>query len=222
MLFLIALFFNLIGMEIYKPILNGEDYLQNAFPNRVLAIIGLLIDAISIPALVLIPIVAYPILKQYNERLALAYVSFRAIEGVLFFFGTIKYFSIISLSKSYLSAGSQNTALYQTLGDSIHATTDWSTLIYIVVFTMGSAMFYYVLYQSRLIPRFISIWGLASCLLLCSGAIIGMFDIYPLTKVMAIFAPSFALNELVMAIWLIVKGFDSQALANHQTVLTNT
>ena len=213
-LFLIALVFNILGMAIYEPILDAPDYLDKTFPNKILVIIGLLIDFICIPAIILIPIVAYPILKQHNERLALGYVVFRAFEGILFAIAVIKSLSLISLSQEYIRAGAKNIACFQAIGNSIHAEQQWATLIYIIIFTLGASMFYYVLYKSELLPRFIPIWGLFSAAFLFTGALIGMFDLFPLAKVMTIFSPPFILNELTLAIWLIVKGFNSSVIAS--------
>jgi len=213
-LFIIALVFNILGMAIYEPILDAPDYLDKTFPNKILVIIGLLIDFICIPAIILIPIVAFPILKQHNERLALGYVGFRAFEGILFTFSIIKSLSLISLSKEYISAGAQHASYYQAIGNSIHAQSHWATLIYIIVFTLGASMFYYVLFKSKLIPRIISVWGLFSAAILFTGALIGMFDLFPLTQVMTFFSPPFILNELTLAIWLIVKGFNSSTIVS--------
>ncbi len=213
-LFIIALVFNILGMAIHEPILDTPDYLDNAFPNKILVIIGLLIDFICIPAIILIPIVAYPILKQHNERLALGYVGFRALEGILFAICVINSLSLISLSKEYISAGVQNASYYQAIGNSIQAQSHWSTLIYIIVFTLGASMFYYVLFKSELIPRFISVWGLFSAAILFTGALIGMFDLFPLKQVMTFFSPPFILNELTLAVWLIVKGFNPSAIVS--------
>jgi hypothetical protein len=211
-LFLIALFFNLIAMAIYGPILDAPDYLLKAYPNRIQVILGVLIDFICVPAIVLIPVVLFPVLKPHNERLALGYVGFRFLEVVFFIVPLIKSLSLIDLSREYINAGAADGSFFQILGGSIHAQNDWTTLFYIIIFTLGALMFYRLLYKSRLLPRFISIWGLISAALLLAGAVVGMFDIIPLSNVMVMFGPVIALNELVLAIWLIVKGFNPAAI----------
>jgi len=211
-LFLVALVFNIVGMTIYNPILDAPDYLANAYPNKILLTIGILTDFICIPAIILIPIVAYPILKQHNERLALGYVGFRALEVILFSISIINSLSLISLSKEFISAGAKDAHNYQVIGNSIHAQSNWSTLIYIIFFTLGAMMFYSILYKSELIPRFLSIWGLFAAVFLLTGALIGMFDLFPLMQVMTFFSPPFILNEFTLAVWLIVKGFNSSAI----------
>ena len=213
-LFIIALVFDIIGRGIYEPILNAPDFLVNAYPNKIQLIIGILLEFICAPAIVLIPIMLFPILKKYNESIALGYVGFRFLEGILFIFMVINSLSQISLSQDYLNSGTGNASYFQTLGNSIQAENDWATLIYIIVFTLGALMFYYLLYKSKIIPRFISVWGFITAALLLTGALLGMLGLIPLSKVMIFFGPPIALNEIVLSLWLITKGFNSSVIAS--------
>ena len=211
-LFIIALVLDIIGRGIYEPILNAPDFLVSAYPNKIQLIIGILLEFICAPAIVLIPIMLFPILKKYNESIALGYVGFRFLEGILFIFMVIKSLSLISLSQEYLNSGAGDASYFQTLGNSIQAENYWATLIYIIVFTLGALMFYYLLSKSKLIPQFISVWGLVAAALLLTGALVGMLGLIPLLKVMIFFGPPIALNEITLAVWLIVKGFNSSAI----------
>ena len=155
----------------------------------------------------------FPILKQYNERLALGYVGFRFLEGILFIFSVIKSLSLISLSQEFIKAGAPDASYFQTLGNSIQAQNHWSTLVYIIVFTLGALMFYSLLYKSKLLPRFISVWGLIAVSLLLLGALVGLFGFIHTSKIMIFFGPPIALNELTLSVWLFTKGFNSSAAA---------
>ncbi|MFC1481312.1 DUF4386 domain-containing protein [Candidatus Neomarinimicrobiota bacterium] len=213
-LFLIALVFNIIAMGIYQPILNAPDYLANASPNKIQVITGILLDFICVPAIIFIPIMLFPVFKQHNERLALGYVVFRFFEGILFTISLINWLSLMSLSQESINSITPDASKYQATGMYIHANIDWATLIYIIVFTLGALIFYYLLYQSKLIPRFLSVWGFLAAVLLLTGALLGLFGFIPLLKAMAFFSPPIALNELILAIWLIVKGFNSSVIAS--------
>ncbi len=104
---------------------------------------------------------------------------------------------------------------FHVLGGLIHAKIEWATLLYIFVYTLGALMFYYLLFKSSLIPRWLSGWGFLAVILLSTGAFLhtfGTFGAMPLMKVMPFFAPPIALQELVMSIWLIVKGFNPAAI----------
>ncbi len=215
-LFLIALIFNIIASNIYPPILNAPDYLVKVYPNKFPVTVGILLDFICAPAMMLIPIMLFPLFKMYDERIAIGYVVFRLSEGILFIFLVTNSLSLISLSQDYINAGAQGVSYYQALGNSIHAKIEWGTLLYIIVYVLGALMFYYLLYKSNLIPRWLSGWGLVAVVLLLTGALLYLFGIFgtiPLMKVMPYFAPPIGLQELVMSVWLIVKGFNTSTLA---------
>jgi hypothetical protein len=201
----------------YRPILNAPDYLANVYPNKILVTTGILLDFICAPAMILIPILLFPLFKLFNERIALGYVVFRLLEGILHIYLAINSLSLISLSQDYIQTKTPDVSYFHTLGNSIHATIEWGTLLYILVFTLGALLFYSLLFSSKLIPRWLSVWGLFAAVFLSTGALFsmfGMFSAMPLMKAMAFFAPPIGLNEIVLSIWLIVKGFDSSALVS--------
>jgi|SRR3990172_3927707 len=214
-LFLIALIFNIIASSIYQPVLNAPDYLIKVYPNKTLVTMGILLDFICAPAMILIPIMLFPLFKMFDEKIALGYVVFRLLEGVLHIVLAINSLSLISLSQDYINSGGPDSHYFQALSNSIHARTEWTTLLYIIVYTLGAFMFYYLLYKTKLIPRWLSGWGGVAVAVLLTGALLhmfGMFGAVPLMKVMPLFAPPIGLQELVMSIWLIVKGFNQAAI----------
>lgn len=211
-LFLIALILNPIAMAIYQPILNAPDFLVNAFLDRILMTIGLLLDFLCIPAIILIPIVLYHVFKQHFESMALGYVGFRAVEGILFIFSVIKFFTLLNLSKDYLNDGAPNIASFKLVGNSIQAEIQCIFLIYVIFFAIGVLFFYTMLYQSKLVPRLLSVWGFFAAVVILAGAVLGLFDVVDSTKIMMFCGPPIGINELVVALWLIVKGFDTTAL----------
>lgn len=216
-LFLIALVFNIAASNIYPPILNSPDYLVDIYPNKTLVTIGIMFDFICAPAMILIPIMLFPLFKMFNERIALGYVVFRLVEGILFIFLAINALSLISLSQDYINSGASDGSYFQALGNSIRARIKWITLLDIIIFTLGAIMFYYLLFKSKLVPRWLSGWGLFAAVFLSTGALLHLFGIFgnrPLMEVMVFFAPPIALNEITLSIWLIAKGFNLSAIVS--------
>ena len=76
-LFIIATAFLFVGGAFYGPVLETPDYLEVAYPNRISATIGVLIELSCIIAIPLIPVFAFPVLRKHSETLALGYVVFR-------------------------------------------------------------------------------------------------------------------------------------------------
>ena len=216
-LFIIATVFLFIGEAFYKPILSSPDYLDNAYPNRIIVIIGMLLEFICVIAMPLIAVFMFPILKKHNEALALGYVGFRFLEAVLYIGIEINKLSLITLSQDYLNKGGMDASYFQNTGSSIQSVNDWAFSIYIIVFTLGALMFYSVLYKSKLIPRFISAWGFIAAAVLLTGSVlatVGLFTGISELGLELILATPIAVNEMVLAVWLIVKGFNPSAIAS--------
>jgi len=213
-LFIIATAFLFIGEAVYKPILSAPDYLEITYPNRTTVIVGVLLEFVIVLAMPLIAIVAFPILKRHNEVLAIGYIVFRALEGVILIaVAEINKLSLIGVSEAYLKGGA-DAAYFEAIGASIQANIYWGDtagLIYNLAFIVGGFMFYAVLYQSRLIPRWLSAWGLIAIAMILIGALLGSFMEFTLVMELVAVVP-IAVQEMVMALWLIVKGWNPKAI----------
>ncbi len=215
-LFIAAIVALFIGQAFYNPILGSPDYLDIAYPNRVIVVIGILIEFTGYLGLVLIPIFLFPILKKHNEVLALGYVSFRLLEVVLLSVAQIYKLSLVNLSQNYLNKGGVDASYFQNIGDSIKSALYWNDsggLIYLVIFVIGALILYSALYKSKLIPRWLSIWGLIGAVAMLTASVITTFDIFPVLFAILLMIP-IPLQELTMSIWLIVKGFNPSAIAS--------
>jgi hypothetical protein len=214
-LFILALVLFLIGQAIYEPILTSPDYLDHVYPNRVAVIIGILLEFLAALSVVLIPVFLFPILKNKYEVLALGYVSFRLFEAVLMSVAQIYKLSLVNLSQAHLNAGGIDASFFQNTSTSLQSVSSWidhDGLIYLVVFAIGTLMLNAAFYKSRLIPRWLSIWGFISGIAILAGSVIATFEI-SLVLAMLLVIP-IALQEQVMAIWLIAKGFNPSAIAS--------
>ncbi len=212
-LFIIATAFLFIGEAVYKPILSSPDYLEITYPNRSTVITGVLLELICVLAIPLIAIFAFPVLKRFNEALAIGYLFFRSLESVILItVAEINKLSLIGVSEAYLN-GDVEPAYFGAIGASMQANTYWADtagLIYNLAFIFGGFIFYTVLYQSRLIPRWMAAWGLIAVVMLLGGALLGSF-IEVTMVVELVFVLPIAVQEMVMAFWLIVKGWNPDA-----------
>jgi len=211
-LFIIATAFLFVGGSFYGPVLDTPDYLQVAYPNRISASIGMLIEFSCILAIPLIPVFAYPVLRKHSETLALGYVVFRLFEAVLFVLVDITKLTLIKVSQLYLAAEPSNVAMLESIGATIQGWNEWGWLFYVLIFAFGALIFYIALYQSKLLPRWISIWGLIAIFLMTTSAFLAMFAVELPDAIFGLLVIPIAVQEMVMALWLIVKGFNSAAI----------
>ena len=214
-LFIIATV-SLFAESFYKPILSSPDYLDIIYPNKIIVIIGILLESIMIPAMFLIPIFLFPILKKHNKVLALGYIGFRSLEAVLISIAEINKLSLVNLSRDYLNKGGLDVSYFQNIGSSIQSKLYWVNtdgLIYVAIFAIGALILYSILYKSKLVPRWIAGWGFIAAITILTGSMLSAFtDISPVITILLI-AP-IALQEMVFAVWLIVKGFNPSAIAS--------
>jgi hypothetical protein len=203
------------GPVMVKPILDDPMYLARIFENQNTVMMGVLAQLIMALACAGIAIGLYPILKKYNEALALGAVGFRLIENIFQIVAALALLTLLTLSKESGNATGFAQSAFQAAGASLHAIHFWSALVLAHFgFCLGALMYYYVFYRSGLIPRWLSGWGIVAILLHLTGALITMFtQIDPFSTSTSLLSIPIGLNELTLAGWLIVKGFNPSAIA---------
>jgi NADH:ubiquinone oxidoreductase subunit 6 (subunit J) len=97
---------------------------------------------------------------------------------------------------------------FQTSGALLNAAKDWSSIVENFPYGSAAVILYILLYQSELIPRWLSVWGLAGAALMLAMGLLRLFG-----KPVIYLAIPLILNELVLAVWLIVTGFNSSETA---------
>ena len=216
-LFIIATVAGLLGSSLTGSIVGAPDYLVQIAVNKNLLVIGALLAFVAAAGSAGIAIALYPVLRKYNEGLALGSVGFRLIEAVFYVVGALGLLSLLSLSQEYANAGSQTDSTFQALGTLISAIRVWAGFVLgVIAFCLGAAMYYYIMYQSKLVPRWLSVWGLAGLALLFSMTLLIAFGerISGPSGMLGLLAIPIALQEMVLAVWLIVKGFNPTTVAS--------
>jgi hypothetical protein len=209
-LFLISNATFLLGaLAFVEPILGAPDYLTLASANRTQVILGALLEIVNGVAYVGIAVLVFPILRQRFESLALWYVGFRIIEFVMQTLSDLSPLSLLKLSEEFVKVGASESSSYQALGTLLLEERYWAFQMVTFALVLGALVFYYMLYQSRLIPRFISVWGLVGALAVLATALLDTFGVSP--GILEFLGVLMLTNELFLGVWLIVKGFDPAA-----------
>jgi len=213
-LFILGTVAGILSVVFTGSILNAPDYLMKISANENKIIIGALLVLVMSFVLAMVPVMMFPILKKYNEALAIGYVVFRgALETITGIIAPISWLLLLPLSQEYVKAVSPDTSYFQTFGTLLQRVAQLP--IGVFVFGLGALIFYYLLYQSKLIPRWLSVWGIFAIILnLIAGFLIlfGAQSNFSASDLVMNF-PIF-LQEMVMAVWLIVKGFNPSAIAS--------
>lgn len=214
-LFIIATIAGMVGAILLGPILDDPEYLVNTSAHENEVALGALLTLIMGVAVVGIAVMIFPILKNVDEGLALAYVGFRTLECVILIIVAMSYLSLLTLSQEYVAAGTLDATSFEAQGAILLAQTEWSNVPVDIVFGLGCLMVYYLLYQSKLVPRPLSAWGFIGGTLMLVAAPLGAFGVINFldTPSVLLNLPIFGL-EMVLAVWLIVKGFNPSAITS--------
>lgn len=209
-LYIIGTVAGVLSLVFAGSILNAPDYLIKISANENRIITGALFVLLMGLALALVPVMMFPILKKQHEGLAVGYVIFRgALEAVCYIGMTVSWLLLTVVSREYVHAGASNVSYFQTLGAVVSGGNDSIRSILEIVFPLGALMFYTMLYRSGLIPRWISGWGLIAAILWLAVGLLGMFHlITPMSTIQVVLSLPIGVQEMVMAVWLIVKGFN--------------
>ena len=198
------------------PILETSDYLVQISSHTADVMLGALFYFImaAFGASIVLPM--YPILKKHSESMALGAVGFRLIEGAIFMVGVFLVMSLVPLSLGFVDAGTPANSPFQTLGEILVAgyTIDHAVVPGVFAFSVGALMYYTIFYQTKLVPRWLSIWGIIGVLLGIANGVIDLFGGVPIETISMLLDLPIFINEMVLAVWLIVKGFDTSVLSN--------
>jgi hypothetical protein len=213
-LFILAAVTAVIGLNLYNPILKDPDYLLNGSKHANQVILGALMELILVVSAVGTATTMFPFLRKYNETIALWHVCFRFLEAIIITVGVISVLSLLTLSREYAAADVPDIASFQASGILLKAVHDWTFLLG-PNFMLGinTMMYSYIFYKSKLVPRFIPILGMTGAALVFMAALLEMFGIIQQVSFLgAILSLPVAANEMILAVWLIFKGFNESAL----------
>jgi len=216
-LFIIAAVSSIVGLILYSPILKEENNLISARENANQIIAGAICELILVVSVIGTAIMLFPYLRKQHESLAIGYVCFRSLEAVIIIIGTISVLALLTLSQNFNTNDEINTSAFWSSGIILKAIHDWTFILGPNFFLGVNTMIYcYLLYKSKLIPRFISLLGITGAILIFFAAILEMFQVFAQISIWGVILalPIFAF-EMSLAGWLIFKGFKVDVETNN-------
>jgi hypothetical protein len=208
-LFIVAAITAILGVILYKPILNDSDYLIQGSAHANQVVLGALMELILVVSVIGTATLMFPFLKKYNKTIAIWHVCFRFMEAVVITIGVISVLSLLTLSQNYIAAGAPDDAYYQVSGTLLKAMHEWTFMLGPNFFLgLNTIMYSYIFYKSGLVPRFIPLLGMTGSALIFLAALLEMFGVIDQVSVWgAILALPIFANEMILAVWLITRGF---------------
>ncbi len=162
---------------------------------------NILVDMLTVFGVVFLGAILFLTLRKQNEKVALVALGFYIIEAALLAASKTSAFSLLGLSREY-AAGGQPAILLTMGGLALDSMNFVGSTLHVLSFCLGAILFYTLLYQSRVVPRGLSLWGLLTVIPLLVGTVSSMFG-YVLPF---LFYVPYVPFEFVIALWLIIKG----------------
>lgn len=196
------------------PVRAAQDLLTGIAADGTPIVLAALVVLTMGLALAMIPVVMFPILKKQNEVLALGYVAFRgALETIAPLATAAGWLLLLPLSQAY-QVGAPDAGSLCAIGALLLDAKEIGS-IGAIVFCLGATMFYSLLYRSKLVPRWLSAWGLLAVIPYLAGGVLSLANLLdPLSMIATVLFVPMAIQEMVLAVWLIAKGFNPSAFAS--------
>jgi hypothetical protein len=213
-LFILAAVSAVAGVLLYDPFLTSSDYLTKGSEYYNQVVLGAIMELILVISAVGTATIMFPLLRKYNETIALWHLCFRFLEAVVITIGIISVLALLTLCKEYVAGGATNIASYQASGTTLKAIHDWTfSLGPNFMLGINTIMYSFIFYKSKMVPRFIPILGMTGATLVFICAFLVMFDVIDQVSLWGgLLAFPVAANEMILAVWLIVKGFNESAI----------
>jgi Domain of unknown function (DUF4386) len=218
-LFIVATVTDLLGAVI-RPDVSGADYLTRVSAQGDRMEAGVLLLLIAAFACAGIAVSMYPILRNASSGLALGSVVFRTVEAVMYAIAATSLLCLLTLGQQFVLASASERAPLGAVGGLLLSLREHAALAGVFAFCLGALLYYCAFFQSRLIPRWLSGWGVASIALLTAAGVLALFNDKAVTGYVPLALPIFV-QEMVLAVWLIARGFDQKAigLARAESIL---
>ena len=216
-LWIMATAFPVSSILAWAALDEGEGILANAATHENQLIAWALLNLVGAVAAAGVAFMFYPVLSRVAETavekgLALWYVGTRITESGAYLVAMLATWAFLPLSRDFAAAGAPDASHFQTSGAVLRSTSDLALTLAQSVFAIGAVMLYYLLFRSRLVPRWLSLWGLVAAPLFLVASLSLLWTGDPNSTLANVLFVPLAVQELVLAVRLIVKGFDAAAL----------
>jgi Domain of unknown function (DUF4386) len=222
-LYIIGTVAGVLSMVVIAPVSDARDPFAYGAEHSGTVVTGALLVLVMGLSLAFVPVVLFPVLRRVNEVLAVGYLIVRgAVETVCYVILAIGWLLLVPLGEAVSAGGSTASPAGVRVG-SLVIDSDAANAVLALVFCLGAGMFYFLLYRSRIVPRWIALWGLVAIPLYVAADLLAMYAVIGAASPgqVLMFMP-LAVQEMVLAVWMIARGFRPAAVATTSELVRGT
>jgi len=203
----------------YFPVHDADDPLAYAAEHSDAVATGALLVLVMGLSLAFVPVVLFPILRQVDEALAVGYLIIRgAVETAIYIILAIALLLLAPLGET-LSAGSGTDSPAGVRLGTLVIDSEGASAMLTLVFCFGAVLFYILLYRSRIVPRWITVWGFVGIPLYTAAYVLSMYGVIDSNSSgQNLLQLPLGVQEMVLAIWMITRGFRPAAMSTPEPV----
>ncbi|WP_422079665.1 DUF4386 domain-containing protein [Ulvibacterium sp.] len=187
----------------------SPEFLNEVFQKSIQMRLAVLLDIAASALWLVAAVILFPIIKHYKKGLALSFLGIWIAYLAVILFSNISHLSLLSLSQEFVKTGAANVDYLNTLGLLKIEEYFWAHFMAIMLYASAAWIFYYFLFRTQLVPRFLSGWGLIAISLAFMACWLNIFDI----SVSFYFFLQNGLHMIVLLLWLLIKGFNATETA---------
>jgi hypothetical protein len=133
-----------------------------------------------------------------NKTMAIIALSFYIFEAILLAVSQVFVFGLVKVSQLYLTGG---YAGLESLGNVLLSCKDFTGKIAMIPFGLGAILFYYLLMEAKIIPKWLALWGLVTAPFILVGVPLSAFGV----KVPIILLAPYVPFEFFTGIYILIK-----------------
>jgi hypothetical protein len=193
----------LVNFVLSGPVLGGPGSLASAAGHSQQIGVAVFLGLLTGGMFVGIAITAFPIFREYSQAMAHWFIALALVSLAIVAVEQINTMSMVSLSEAYAKASPGARDQFELPGVVTASARDWAHLLGRIADGSALLVFYALMYRFALVPRALGAIGLVAVLLQLTGLAMPFFGrdvVFPLLAPLGV-------TQLVLALWLIIKGF---------------
>jgi hypothetical protein len=205
-LFVLTTLMGMVDAYVAAPVLRGP--LADIHRHAAAVLTGGLMRLLMSIGVVGIAVAFLPVIRRYNEIVAISYLAFRTAECVLLSLGVCGHVFLIGLSGADASSGAGDN-LFPALADGALGFTRTTYQMAMTILGVGSTLLCWVLLRARLIPAWIAALGIVGYMFLLASAVLDLLGVVDTMNGggALMYIPGGLFELLVLPTWLWVRGF---------------
>jgi len=209
-LYLAGFVVGIVGNTLIQTTLGTPNHLSTVSAHSMTLAIGAMLWLMAAAGDAAHGVLMFPILKQFNERIALGYLAARIADAVFIAVMVLFVLVQIPLGSEYLKGGATDAFRLQALSTASVFASQYAYDIAMSTLGVAGFMLCYAFYGAKMIPRWIAVWGLAGYAIIFFGM---LSEVMGSGLGLASSIPG-GLWEVFIGVWLIAKGFNSSAIVS--------